>query len=167
MLEYVLSIGNILNSGSNRGAAYGFRLHSLPKVTRYVLKFLRRMYKTPCKVECSYDIVCRCLIIWGSTLVYRYTRADTKDQAYSLPINPKKENTIVITLCTDTPRQNLIWSVLNYLVASYAKPLGSILCIIPPVTWISVFIPQVTQAHSVSRTAYITWLNIENIWGEV
>lgn len=32
VLEYVLSIGNILNSGSNRGGAYGFRLHSLPKL---------------------------------------------------------------------------------------------------------------------------------------
>ncbi|CAH3194613.1 unnamed protein product, partial [Porites evermanni] len=48
VLEYVLSIGNILNSGSNRGAAYGFRLHSLPKLAdirgnnkRYtLLKFL-------------------------------------------------------------------------------------------------------------------------------
>lgn len=32
VLEYVLSIGNILNSGSNRGGAYGFRLQSLPKL---------------------------------------------------------------------------------------------------------------------------------------
>ena len=35
MLEYVLSVGNILNTGSTRGGAYGFRLHSLPKVTCY------------------------------------------------------------------------------------------------------------------------------------
>lgn len=32
MLEYVLSVGNILNTGSTRGGAYGFRLHSLPKM---------------------------------------------------------------------------------------------------------------------------------------
>ncbi|XP_022802689.1 uncharacterized protein LOC111340162 isoform X4 [Stylophora pistillata] len=31
-LEYVLSVGNILNTGSTRGGAYGFRLHSLPKL---------------------------------------------------------------------------------------------------------------------------------------
>lgn len=33
VLEYVLSVGNILNAGSNRGGAYGFKLQSLPKVT--------------------------------------------------------------------------------------------------------------------------------------
>ncbi|KAL9974456.1 hypothetical protein ACROYT_G011488 [Oculina patagonica] len=32
VLEYVLSVGNILNAGSNRGGAYGFRLQSLPKL---------------------------------------------------------------------------------------------------------------------------------------
>ena len=40
VLEYVLSVGNILNAGSNRGGAYGFKLQSLPKVTTacYALK---------------------------------------------------------------------------------------------------------------------------------
>ena len=33
VLEYVLSVGNILNAGSNRGGAYRFKLQSLPKVT--------------------------------------------------------------------------------------------------------------------------------------
>ena len=33
LLEYLLSVGNYLNSGSNRGNAYGFRLSALPKLT--------------------------------------------------------------------------------------------------------------------------------------
>ena len=36
VLEYVLSVGNILNAGSNRGGAYGFKLQALPKVTNDV-----------------------------------------------------------------------------------------------------------------------------------
>ena len=32
LLEYLLSIGNYLNSGSNRGNAYGFKLSALPKL---------------------------------------------------------------------------------------------------------------------------------------
>ena len=40
VLEYVLSVGNILNTGSTRGGAYGFRLHSLPKVTSYLSNFV-------------------------------------------------------------------------------------------------------------------------------
>ena len=33
LLEYLLSVGNYLNSGSNRGNAYGFKLSALPKLT--------------------------------------------------------------------------------------------------------------------------------------
>lgn len=45
VLEYVLSVGNILNAGSNRGGAYGFKLQSLPKVTTDVQENFTKVRK--------------------------------------------------------------------------------------------------------------------------